>query len=543
MTSQKPPRSSRSPLMAASIDADDEALSHDMRDDEDREAEQVVPLANARAHLQSLEANSGAAFVGKLALKLDPGNAPQLRLFAWNTGERLAGCLPGTPRPITSILSQTGMISLARVYFEKVAVAYEFIDRDDFFTRLDKRWTNQTAIESYDQVLCGVAALGLHFSEPSPPSFEPDLVESARNLLEHGSLSTPPSIHTVTGWVLRVAYLRMTSLPHTTWLASCSLMHVAEAAKIHQEAPQRIIFDESQEAIDLDIRRRLWGMAQHLNIWVSFDLGRTKITLPTASTKPVTKKPDNVTSQLLGMIPLTESLDPNKTRSVQDLESDLARLLDEVHEEPPVVMAQINLLLCLYRRLRAQKSNMINRHMNRILELATKGLRAAQRMVAQASPWHHAANIPFQVVCLLLAIDNQPSLPLLHDALSVLRQVRDTWNSAAMREAYDTAYLFIFLHQRRKEEHARALRDILSIHSVTPSRADNDSLGINVTNSNNMNLSQPMGDSTQVLGLDDLITDMPSLREFDLEQFLVQDSMQPQSLGDPDGGIFGTGLL
>lgn len=36
----------------------------------------------------SLEANSGAAFVRKLGLRIDPARAPRLHLFAWNVGER-----------------------------------------------------------------------------------------------------------------------------------------------------------------------------------------------------------------------------------------------------------------------------------------------------------------------------------------------------------------------------------------------------------------------------------------------------------------------
>jgi hypothetical protein len=513
---------------------------------------------NANSQMESLEANSGAAFVRRLGLKIDPYNAPRLHLFAWNAGDRLAGCPPGNRRRVTSILTKAEMRNLALIYFEKVAYAYGFIDRDVFFQRLEERWgtaiPTKVGDDTYDPVFCGVAALGLLFSQKFPSVFEPDLIETARAFLEQHSLSTPPSINTVTGWVLRVAYLRMTSLPHTTWLASCSLMHVIEAARIHLESSSRTVFEGSSEYenIDLDIRRRLWGMAQHLNIWASFDLGRTKITLSGASTKPVEPKAGDNTSQLLGLIPLTEPLDPNKTRSVEDLEADLTRVLDEDRERPPVIMAQVNLMLCIFRRLRAQKSNMLNLQADRILSLLIKGLRAARQMVADSSPWHHVANVPFQAICLLLAIDSRASLALLGDAMSTLQLVANTWNSAMMREAYNTAYLLILLHQRRKEEDAKALRDVLSMHSTAPAMTVDSSStsqqfsGVGTYNQNNSGYQQQQQgvatmmavESAEFLWLEDLIADMPSLREFDLEQFLVQDAIQPQ---DSDVGTgFGT---
>lgn len=214
-------------------------------------------------------------------------------------------------------------------------------------------------------------------------------------------------------------------------------------------------------------------------------------------------------------------------------------------------MAQVNLMLCIFRRLRAQKSNMLNLQADRILALVVKGLRAARQMVADSSPWHHVANVPFQAICLLLAIDSRASLALLGDAMSTLELVANTWNNAMMREAYNTAYLLILLHQRRKEEDAKALRDVLNIHSAAPAITLNTSSQITGVGSPKQNngyqqqqqaaTTMPATDSAEFLWLEDLIADMPSLREFDLEQFLVQDAMQPQ---DSEVGTgFGTDAL
>ena len=45
---------------------------------------EVKPCAASPHHLQSLEANSGAAFLRRLALRLDPKSAPRMHTFSWN---------------------------------------------------------------------------------------------------------------------------------------------------------------------------------------------------------------------------------------------------------------------------------------------------------------------------------------------------------------------------------------------------------------------------------------------------------------------------
>jgi hypothetical protein len=408
------------------------------------------------------------------------------------------------------------MFKLAQIFMKKVAIVYGVIQSDVLFDKINKRWAGgPLVIDAVDQVLCGVAALGLLFSEPNPQPFEPDLVESARSLLEQNSLLSPPPIDTVTGWVLRVAYLRMTSKPHVTWLGSCTLMHVVEAARIHQEAPSHTVFEESSETVNVEIRRRLYGMALHLNIWASFDLGRTQVALPNVTTKPLTPTPTpgDFTSSLLGLIPLTESLDPNRPRSPEALESDLSELLAlNPIEEPPAAMAHVNLTLCIFRRLRAQRP--VSNYVDKLLELAKRGLQAARTMVDRYTPWHHVANIPFQIVCFLISIDSRPSLSMLNEAMSTLKQVRDCWNTPHMQEAYDTAYLLILLHQRRKDEDARELRGILDMHLVP---------GPTVTAGQTTDDFPKTLATDESLWLDNLFTNIPGLKEFDMDQFLIDD--------------------
>lgn len=73
--------------------------------------------------------------------------------------------------------------------------------------------------------------------------------------------------------------------------------------------------------------------------------------------------------------------------------------------------------------------------------------------------------MPFQIVCLLLAVDNNASLSRLKDAMQCLSNVAQVYNTEATQEALKTASLLILLHKRWKEKCASALGEILELVS------------------------------------------------------------------------------
>lgn len=538
---------------------------------------------SARRMSHSLEANSGAAFVRKLGLRIDPARAPRLHLFAWNVGERRLSpevsvylAVSGTG-PITTMISEDEMRRLAGIYFEKVHPCYAFLDRKTVLAHIAQRWSASSisaepAEQPYDVVLLGVAAFGHLFSRREMLPVERRIVDAARSLLEKSILGADtPTIDTVTGWVLRAAYLRMTASPHAAWMASCTLMHLIEAAGLHLETQDpeatgliQAATSESQlpngtnttpqPPNDTNLRRRLFGMARHLNTWISFDLGRSRVVLHGASSH--FPQPPATNADLYHLLPLSESLDPTgpTPQDLPDLETALTAVLDLIYTEPSLILVQCNLMLCIYRRVRALNAHapLPGRALDRVLTLAGRGLRAARAMVAATCAWHQVANVPFQVVCTLLAIDNRAALALLPDAMTTLREVLAAYDTGVMREAYSTAYLLIALHQRRKEDDTRALGEVLRANAaaaVPPvsvpgtdvqqvkedERGTGDEAGVQVT------AQMPMQTQTQaraqdVLGpvsdaelswLGDLMIDMPSLQNFDLDQFLMTDVPWP----------------
>ncbi|KAE8150380.1 hypothetical protein BDV25DRAFT_172201 [Aspergillus avenaceus] len=477
----------------------------------------------------SLEANSGAAFVRKLALKIDPANAPRLHLFAWNVGTRHPLPPPMNPPPtipavsIVDIVSQDKMRLLATTYFEKVDPCYGFISRDYLYHQVGRRWLPPTAENAlsygpYDAVLCGVAAFGFLFSRRQATPAEYQLAEAARLILDQYMLAdASSSVEIITAWVLRVAYLRMTVTPDFAWMASCSLMHLVEATDLHREPSPDTTLALTSQLCDPEVRRRLFCMARHLNVWISFELGRSRVVLHGASSVPPAPRP---TGEIFNLLPVSESLDPNKVQDSSDLESIMFNVLEVVHTLPPNILAQCNLMLCIYRRLRTLDFVISGSILDRVLALSKTGLQAARTMVASLCPWHHIANVPFQIICTLLSIDSRASLALLGEAMQTLREVVLAYDTDVMREAYNTAYLLILLHNRRKEEDTNALRDVLRANGAGAAPR--------------MEISEPIAEPNHSLAdypgfswLSDLVVDMPSLQNFDLEGFMATDATWP----------------
>lgn len=470
-------------------------------------AEGATPAASSRNSLRSLEANSGSAFLRRLALRLDPKNAPRMHTFAWNAflGSRCAGKTP-VSLPLTEMITQVEMQHLAAVYFKQVDPIYGYIDRQDIDFRIRNRWELNVSEPCHDAVLCGIAALGYLFSKVQPLDVELNLIETAREILEQG-ISNTPSSTTITAWILRVVYLRAAGSHHVAWMASCILMHMVEASGLHCEPSGESVLPLPREEVDSELRRRLVATAQHLNMWMSFDMGRSRVKLCNATVIMPTARPGDQTLELMELLAYSAQLDPERAPDVPELEGALAAVLNRVHTSPPSVLAQVNLGLCLCRRLQSMNASFSGTVLEQILHLTSKGIQAAQDILGRRAPWHHMANVPFQIVCVLLAIDTSSTIPQLRDAMQCLSNVATVYCTDATQEALKTASLLILLHQRWKEKCASDLGDILKLYPV-------------------VSLQEPSNEASaeqleSIAWLNNLAGDLSNLQYSDFDQLLV----------------------
>jgi hypothetical protein len=380
-----------------------------------------------------------------MALGIDPANAPRLRLFAWNVflGSRKSEHIP-VSRSITQILSWPEAEELMGVYFAKVDPCYGFVDRRSIERRMRTYWTNDSAEpSSFEAVICGIAALGLLFSRRN-------VVETAKRILEE-SVSVHPSLDIVTAWVLRVAYMRMIAPAHAAWMASCMLMHTLEAAGIHSTHVLNWSTDESGQPLTPEIRKRILGVAQHLNVWMSFDIGRSRVHLQTVDFDLPAPREGGYTTELLELLPHAENLNPDKNVDVLDLKNSLSTIVQRHHTAPPSILAQCNLTLLLCRRLRILNFHFSGSLLNQVLSVTARGIQAAQDLLDDCAPWHHVVNVPFQIICILLALDTPAAIAQLNDGIKTLSNIQLVYPTDAAKEALSTACLLIHLHSGKKQ--------------------------------------------------------------------------------------------
>ncbi|KAJ5514262.1 hypothetical protein N7463_003814 [Penicillium fimorum] len=466
-----------------------------------------------------LWANSGAAFVRRMGLNIDPAKAPKLSLFGWNIGKRQLSSESQIVHPVLSITDITSlehMRTLAQIYFAKINPCYGFIDSSQFFERLDARWKSPMVSGLYDSVLGGVAALGCLFSQRNMTITELHLIGSALSILDTHVLCGVPPVDLLTGWMLRVIYMRMTDLPHSTWVASSKLMHLVEAAGFNLESTDSVFPRSIDTEFDPNLQRRLFGMALHLNLWTSYDLGLSRVTFQKNDLPLLPSSIEgDYTPELLGLLPLSASLDPGKPNEDEmKLEETLSQILERVHNEPPSAMAQCNLVLCILRRIHTQNLEISPRLAEKSLALLKKGLGCSRTMVRDCSPWQHMANVPFHIICVLLVMDTRQSLAMLPEAMQTLKLVASTYDTNTMREAWGAALLLVMLHQQRRKDDLAIFNDIMNMEEQeSPAGRPLQEF--------------PSAEEYSWLGA--LVSDLPGLQRDDLDQFLNADMIDTSS--------------
>ncbi|KAF2013078.1 hypothetical protein BU24DRAFT_453337 [Aaosphaeria arxii CBS 175.79] len=449
-----------------------ERQGHDQDDQEQqRRGQQEEPQhkepQGPSGYLRSAESNSGAAFARLLTMTLESSdrNVSPMQMLAWNLflGERQKAT-PIHEESLTAILTEPKMQQLAMIYFEKVHPCYGFIDKDILQQTIWNTWINQRPSNVQDAVLCGVAALACLFSGTQDVAVELSLVALAKRRLDP-SIADPPSLYSATAWLLRTVYLRITAKPEEAWLASCNTLHIMDAAKLTTNVSPGSAFSLPQDSRDPHLpKMALLGVAQHLNTWMSYDLGRNRVVLSNIDDVRIPAQPGVYTAELLDLLPYSQDLDPANRLSEGSLVAALRKVLGRVHTQPPSVLAQCNLMLCIHRRLYASKSEIPGDLMEKILELIHASIQAVHASITTGLPWHHVANIPFQAVCTLLVMDTLQSFAILGDCLDCVVAVHEAYQTTATREAATAARTLIQLHRRRREADMRRHSEMLDLY-------------------------------------------------------------------------------
>lgn len=512
-------------------------------------SENNQPSVEDISKMRSMEANSGIAFTRLLGQRLDPSSGPKLFTFGWNLGSNTYS--PPQSTPITDILNQDQMYSLARLHFANVHPLYGFLDEERTMEAISLRWSRPEACEVPDHLLCGVASTGILFSEGSLTPLLPALVDSQKKTLESTSTMQPPCLADVQSWVVRCLYLRSTDHPHATWIASCTMMHLVEAVGLQLEVSSSVLHPAANDSSnDPEIRRRTFWVARMLNSWVSFEYGRTRVALRGITAQLPTPKEGDYTADYVDLYSISCCLDPETSDKAGQWEEFLEKLDAYQPRHDGIALSKANLGLCGYRRLRLANPNLSSDIVNRIINIGLRGLEAARRMAEKGMPWWHVANVPFQTICVFLAMDIRESLSHLATAMRTLEFVVERFRTLAMKEALKTARFLVRLSKKRKDEDSEVLGlslkkdhaaedpqpENLKVAAAPPSIPQANGLGLGVggdCNGGNVGVEEtPMTASSS--GGEDWNLDVLNDSQFDWNYFLTHD-MPAFNTFAPDG--------
>lgn len=240
-------------------------------------------------------------------------------------------------------------------------------------------------------------------------------------------------------------------------------MHIMEAIGAHQdpELASLVYSDTANVGFHEEIQRRLFWVAMVLNSWISYEYGRSRVSPRGVSCKLPLPRKDDYTTDLISLYEISELLDPDCDNKAVDFEEALARVEGLTLSHDALILSQSNLALTIYRRLRISSVNISNDVLARIMQFGNQGLHAAVRLAEECHPWWHVANLPFQFICILLAIDTRESLSYIGPAVSSFRTITRHFNTPTIHTALETIESLVGLFQSKKERDSIILRDSL----------------------------------------------------------------------------------
>jgi hypothetical protein len=441
------------------------------------------------------DASSAIAFPRLIGIQFGADKAPRLHSFAWNLGVR-AEPLPNT-LDITRFISLNDVHIYSNDYFMVVHPAFDFLDQQEFIRRASLRWKGSPTEDTlnFDAVICGVVALGYFVSRKIDNGIEAAVTGFAKDRLESVALVKPPTVDLITAWILRAIYLRATSRPHASWMASNVVMHLIEASGIQRDISSVALIYPSSKGTNIDqaqslYRRKVFWIGRAINAIFSYEYSRPRIIINKISCARVDTIVNSATRDLLQLADLIpensqtcdEAVDISRTKSM------LESLSVFTTAETPVSLFCADLAFAAYRHLRPMRNfitsitSFTDPTISHLLSIGSEALKAIHDQlskppppppsphstdVSSVTPWWSLISIPFHFILILLSLDTPESLSQVSRALHTLQAVAAVFDTHLTREAVQNATMLIRLAQSRKERDVKALREALSEISGT----------------------------------------------------------------------------
>lgn len=315
-------------------------------------------------------------------------------------------------------------------------------------------------------------------------------------------------------------------------------MHLIECIGLHQESTSKYMHTASaDDKQDPEEHRRTFWAARLFNSWISFEYGRSRVALRGITCQLPAAREGDFTREYVQLYTFSCCLDPDLLDRPGQWDDFLQQLeAFEAHHEC-IVLSKANLGLAAYRRLRLTSPNLQCEQVNRIISLALDGLQAARTMAERHKPWWHVANVPFQTICVFLAIDTKETLSHLANAMRVLEYVAEAFPSPSIKEALKTSRFLVRLSKRKKDQDSEVLAQILLKDAGCDPRPENLEPAVNdASDPPVVSPAKPHGPPKTTSSGEDWNLDYLNNPDFDWNRFLAQDMPAFQNIA-PDGMI------
>lgn len=409
-----------------------------------------------------VNASSAIAFPHILGLHLESEKPPTLHSFGYNFGIRPEE--KSVPHgDLADLISEAELMACSGTFFSVFGTIFDLLDRSIFLQQCHLYYQGQLHDGVFAAVAAGVAAIGSFLSFNQGHDREVDIVHFAKTVLEDPAATRRASVQLVVGWSLRAAYLRFTTRPNNSWIASCTAMHLAEAVGLHEEANISKIANmagASASGFDPDRLRRIFWCSWSFHIITCYEYGRSAVRFPRVSCGSIAPVPGSFAYQHVRLAEILPS--PNSTFCLADDESgDLAKemlermkaLQDVPLGHPFLVLTKADLTFYLYRRIRQLRSHVSDEVIQLIIGAGNSAVEAAGQQVQKGHLFFNALGSVFQYACVLLALDNPLASSNLDGAFEGLETIVSIVDTGLTREALNTArHLLRASIQKKRQE-------------------------------------------------------------------------------------------
>lgn len=408
-----------------------------------------------------VRANSAIAFPRILGMDMESEAIPRLHSFAWNLGIRSEEQDPLVD--VRALVPWPEMQRYSTVYFAIVKPELGLLDEAEFNEKAATRFTNTQGYHEMDPILLLVTALGSFFS-PNPHPREAELVRATKQLLTERRWSVNPSPNTTAAWILMTIYMRCVGRPHGSWLSSSIAMHQAEASGLHKEMQTIAVVYPAVTAADhklVKTRRKLFWIARALNIILSFEYGRSRINFDVITTKKFTSDNGSHAHQFVELAELLPSDFVDRERE-PDPPAALGNALTNIEEMQTdsafMTLLKADLAFAIYRRLWLMSLTDAKDRAETVLSLGRTALKASSALLESKIPWWNVLHVPFQFICVSLAVSTPKSYAQVGEAMALLKRIADKYPTHMVHEAYNQANAMVRMSRLRKEKELDALR-------------------------------------------------------------------------------------